>query len=122
MPQFVDLYIKPDIDPTFSSTEIETNEPADIFIQQILMYITTDKSRVLGNPDFGENQEKYLFNTNISTDSYAKALREGIALYCPLSYNFNYDIRVRFMKQQNQDIAMIEIFVDGLPKSVVFVR
>ena len=61
MARLRDLYIKREVEPGFDSERLEVTDDLDSTIQQVKMTLFTRKGEVLGEPNFGIDVEKFLF-------------------------------------------------------------
>jgi hypothetical protein len=65
MSQLRDFYLRPETDPAYRPNQLEVYDDLESAIQQIKMTLFTRKGEVLGDPDFGVELEKYLFEFSI---------------------------------------------------------
>ena len=66
MANFRDIYIKSEEDPGFRPDQVEVYDELEAVLQQIKMTLFTNKGEVLGEPDFGLQVEKYLFEFSVN--------------------------------------------------------
>ena len=64
-----DLYIKRPGDPGYDADKIIEEEELAMLIAQIKMILLTKKQSVLGSPNFGIDEESYLFRFEGSVDT-----------------------------------------------------
>lgn len=112
----VDIYFKLEEYPFYDQTEIEVNDNVEIFLQQVEMILTTPKTSVLGDPDFGCALETYLWDTQVSSSAIKQEVLDQIATYIDYEIRsyIDYDINVAFIKGEVWDTAVIDIVIDGI--------
>lgn len=81
MVQLRDFYTREDGDAKYEDSRLEISDDLESAIQQIKMTIFTNKGDVLGEPDFGLDIEKYLFEYNIDSDGIARDASAQINKY-----------------------------------------
>ena len=109
----VDIYLRNSTDPTYEEGRAEISEELDLFLQQIEMVILTPKGSVMGDPDYGASLDTYLWSFGkTGPELEAEAMRQ-INKYC--SYRVNYDVEIYATVQEInfQDIAVIDIAING---------
>jgi hypothetical protein len=72
MAQLRDFYIRPEGDPAFRPEQLEVYDELESALQQIKMTLFTKKGEVLGEPEFGLEVEKYLFEFTIDPFALTK--------------------------------------------------
>jgi len=72
MTQLRDFYIRPENDPAYRPDQFEVYDELESALQQIKMTLFTRKGEVLGDPEFGVETEKYLFEFNIDPFALTK--------------------------------------------------
>lgn len=65
MAQVRDFYLRSSNDPAFRPDQLEVYDDLESMLQQIKMTLFTQKGEVLGEPNFGVDVEKYLFEFSI---------------------------------------------------------
>jgi hypothetical protein len=81
MIQLRDFYTRTDGDAKYEDGRLEISDDLESAIQQIKMTLFTNKGEVLGEPDFGLDIEKYLFEYSIDSDIIAKEATMQINRY-----------------------------------------
>jgi hypothetical protein len=81
MAQLRDFYTRTDGDAKYEDDRLEISDDLESAVQQIKMTLFTNKGEVLGEPDFGLNIEKYLFEYSIDSDAIAKEASMQINKY-----------------------------------------
>jgi hypothetical protein len=60
-----EFYLRPTEDPAYVPDQLEINDELESTVQQIKMTLFTNRGEVLGEPNFGVEVEKYLFEFSI---------------------------------------------------------
>lgn len=81
MAQLRDFYTREGDDIKFQEGRLEISDDLESAIQQIKMTLFTNKGEVLGEPDFGLDIEKYLFEYSINRESIAREAAGQINKY-----------------------------------------
>jgi hypothetical protein len=76
-----DFYLRPEEDPQFERDRVEISDDLESAIQQIKMTLFTNKGEVLGEPDFGVDIDKYLFEYSLDPDGIASEATVQINKY-----------------------------------------
>lgn len=107
---FRDFYIGYEGHPRFKVNRIITDDIIRVIIQKFEMILFTNKGEVLGDPDFGGDLIKYLYETKISADSVRSIIIQQINDYISEIRNINYQLSVRFEQDPEnfQDVMIIE--------------
>jgi phage baseplate assembly protein W len=118
MAQTRDFYLREENDPAFRPSQLEVYDDLESTIQQVKMTLFTRKGEVLGEPDFGINIEKYLFEFSISPfrlsndaesqiNKYVSETRKRKITARPASYNDD---------RSNREIFVLLIDIPELKK------
>ena len=107
---FRDFYIGYEGHPKFKVNRIITDDIIRVIIQKFEMILFTNKGELLGDPDFGGDLIKYLYETKISADSVRSIIIQQINDYISEIRNINYQLSVRFEQDPEnfQDVMIIE--------------
>ena len=112
-----ELYFRGESDPNFMADVLETSSELEALVYQIKMILLTNKTEVLGEKDFGANQEDMLFTTsNMTGAMIAKSMVDQINQYSELARAYNIDLdvkRSRDPNNPNRDIMFLDIKVNG---------
>lgn len=91
-----------------STTTIENT--AEFVLQQIDILLDTDKSEVLGEPRFGSDYDKFLYELNISNTYIENYIYNNITENVDLM-GWELSIHVDLMVGTKTDIILVEISV-----------
>lgn len=81
MPQYRDFYLRPESDPAYQPDQLEVYDELENALQQIRMTLFTSKGEVLGEPNFGTDVDKYLFEFEIDPFSLTRDASSQINTY-----------------------------------------
>ncbi len=79
--QIRDLYLKSENDPGFDPNQLEVIDDIDSTLQQIKLTLFTRKGDVLGEPNFGIDVERFLFDFEPDPIFIQQEAREQINNY-----------------------------------------
>ena len=81
MAQLRDFYLRSSSDPAFRPNQLEVYDDLESLLQQIKMILFTQKGEVLGEPNFGLDVEKYLFEFSVDPFSLTREAAAQINTY-----------------------------------------
>ena len=108
MSKLRDFYLRQENDPAFRPDQLEVYDELESALQQIKMTLFTRKGEVLGEPDFGVDVEKYLFEFNIDPLLLSRDAGEQINKYVTEARKRNITVKPA---SYADDRANREIFV-----------
>ncbi len=110
---FRELYIGYKGHPRFTINKIIVDDIIRVIVQKYEMILFTNKGELLGDPDFGCDLERLLFETKISAFAVKKIIKEQIAEYITELTNINYSLEVKFEEdpENYQDVMIINFTV-----------
>lgn len=108
MAQLRDFYLRVEADPAFRPGQFEVYDELESALQQIKMTLFTNKGEVLGEPDFGLQVEKYLFEFSIDPFLLTREAGDQINRYVGEARKRNITVKPA---SYNDDKAGREIFV-----------
>lgn len=83
----------------------------DIFLQEIDVIFSTEKSTVFGHRAFGINIEHLLWSTSFNSEYLSSMIKQEIQRSSVAATNFRYDVNVSLMKGVSRDIGVIELHI-----------
>lgn len=109
MAQLRDFYTREGDDIKFQEGRLEISDDLESAIQQIKMTLFTNKGDVLGEPEFGLDIEKYLFEYSIDSESIAKDATMQINKYSGKLINRPISVESTIYPDQvsNRDIFVL---------------
>lgn len=107
---FRDLYIGYEGHPKFRVNKIITDDLIRVIIQKYEMLIFTNKGELLGDPNFGADLERLLYETKISAPAVRSIIIDQINEYIPELKDVNYQLDVTFEEdpERYQDVMVVE--------------
>jgi hypothetical protein len=110
---FRDHYIGYPGHPRFVVNKIITDDIIRVIIQKYEMILFTNKGEVFGDPDFGADLEKLLYETKISAPAVRNMIIEQINEYISEISSINYKLDVKFEEdpERYQDVMVVEFTI-----------
>lgn len=107
---FRDFYIGYEGHPKFRVNKIITDDLIRVIIQKYEMLIFTNKGELLGDPNFGADLERLLYETKISAPAVRSIIIDQINEYIPELKDVNYQLDVTFEEdpERYQDVMVVE--------------
>jgi len=107
---FKDHYIGYKGHPRFIINKIVEDDVIRVIIQKYEMLLFTNKGDLLGDPDFGCDLTKLLFQTRISAEGVKKIIIEQIRKYISELSTTNFQLEVSFFQdpENYQDVLQID--------------
>ncbi len=96
--------------PKFIVNKIIEDDPIRVIIQKYEMLVFTNKGELLGDPDFGCDLLKILFQTRISSTKVKNIIIQQINKYIPEIAGTGYSIEVTFVDNPDkyQEIMVVD--------------
>jgi len=120
---FRDLYIGYEGHPRFSINKIITDDLIRVIVQKYEMILFTNQGELLGDPNFGCDLTKLLYETKISDSAVKSIIQEQITSYIPELNGTEYGLEVLFQEdpERFQDVLVINFTIaDYEVNSVIF--
>lgn len=116
MPEFdfKDMYIGYQGHPSFQVNKIITDDIIRVIIQKYEMLIFTNKGELYGDPNFGCDLLKLLYETRISASAVENIIHEQIFEYIPEIIDTNYQLSVTFEEdpENYQDVMVVNFTIN----------
>ena len=109
-----DFYTRTQDDPKYTSGIIENSDSLEETIAQIKMTLLTNKGEVLGEPNFGIEVNKYLFEFDIDPFQLSSEASSQIDSF--VTGSNIYDIKVkpsRYSDDKDRDVFVLGIDITG---------
>lgn len=107
--------------PRYTENSLEIHDKLINLIQKIEILLYTPKGSILGQPDFGIDLEKYIFETNVSSDYIRNEINMQIWKYVQSSEDSTYPVtcRVNFYERDSESsfVCVVDIFIGEYPIS-----
>src|SRR5690606_15009682 len=96
--------------PKFVVNKIIEDDPIRVIIQKYEMLIFTNKGDLLGDPDFGCDLQRLLFETKVSDVRVKSLISQQIDKYIPEISGINYELDVVFYDnpEKYQEIMVVK--------------
>jgi hypothetical protein len=119
-----DIYIKHENDPGYNAESIVEQEEIQILLAQIKMTLMTPKNSVLGENQYGVDEDKFLFTFSNSFDTIGieNTIRTQLQDHCTLLKNRNWTAKAYIMPDgidQNRDAIHIMLTIDESVRFVI---
>ena len=107
---FKDHYIGYKGHPRFIINKIVEDDVIRVIIQKYEMLLFTNKGELLGDPDFGCDLPKLLFQTRVSAEGVRKIVLQQIRKYVPELSTTNFQLEASFFQdpENYQDVLQID--------------
>lgn len=106
---FVDFYIKYKTHPRFVDKRMIEDDLIQVIVQKYEMILFTNKGEVLGDPNFGGDLPKLLYQTRVSAETVERNLLEQIFEYIPEITNLNFQLKVEFLTDNENFQEIMQI-------------
>lgn len=106
---FTDFYIGYKDHPKFVDKKMIEDDLIRVIIQKYEMIIFTNKGEVLGDPNFGGDLPKLLYQTRVSAESVERSLLDQIFEYIPEISNLNFQLKAGFLADSENYQEIMEI-------------
>lgn len=109
-----DFYMRHELDPKFRPDQIEVYDEVEASINQVRMTLLTNKGEVLGEPQFGLQVEKYLFDFELDPFALSDEANEQIQLYISESKKRNIKVTPTYTTdEKDRKIYSLQISISG---------
>jgi phage baseplate assembly protein W len=118
---FRDFYIGYESHPRFTINKIIVDDLVRVIVQKYEMIIFTNKGELYGDPNFGCDLTKLLFETKISAEGVKGIITNQINEYIPELSLTNYTLDVEFREdpERYQDVMIIDLRFAGYEVNAV---
>ncbi len=109
-----DFYMRSEGDPKYKSGVIQVSDDTEEAISQIKMTLLTDKGEVLGEPEFGLEVNKYLFDFETNPFGLSNEANLQIEKYVASSKIKNIEVSPsKFTDDRDRDVFVLEVNING---------
>ena len=109
-----DFYMRSEEDPNYKKGILEVSDNTEEAISQVKMTLLTEKGSVLGDPDFGLDVNKYLFDFDVDPFGLSNDANNQIDKYVSASKLKNITVTPsKFTDDKDRDVFVLEIGIDG---------
>ena len=119
-----DIYLKHENDPGYEELSFIEREELQVLLAQIKMTLLTPTKTVLGESDYGVDEESFLFDLSDSVDlaGLEIGVRYQLKQYCSLLKNRNFDVKAYLVPDgidQFRDSIHLLLTIDGKARFVI---
>jgi hypothetical protein len=109
-----DFYMRPETDPLYRPDQIEIYDEVEACVNQIKMTLLTNKGEVLGEPNFGLEVEKYLFDFELDPFKLAESANSAIQTYVSESRKRKVSAKPSYLTdEKDRKVYLLQINIDG---------
>lgn len=109
-----DFYMRSEGDPKYKSGVLQVSDDTEEAVSQIKMTLLTEKGSVLGEPNFGLDVNKYLFDFDTDPFGLSNDANSQVELYVASAKKKNINvIPSKFTDDKDRDVFVLEINIDG---------
>jgi len=107
---FIDFYIKYPGHPNYTSYKFIEDDTVRVILQKYEMILFTNKGELLGDPNFGCDLTKLLYETKISAEAVKSTIIVQINTYISELQGTNYTLEVTFQQdpENYQDVMIVD--------------
>ena len=105
----IDFYILYPGNPGYIDGRMIEDDLVRVIIQKYEMILFTNKGEVLGDPNFGGDLPKLLYQTKVSAQTVEKSILEQIFDYIPEISNINFQLTVDFYADPSNYQDIMEV-------------
>ena len=107
---FSDFYLGYPGHPRFRDKELIEDDVIAVIVQKWEMILFTNKGEVFGDPEFGADLPKLLFETKVSATNVENDIRDQISTYIPEIRSIPYKLSVSFYQDPENYQDVMEVF------------
>jgi hypothetical protein len=109
-----DFYMRPENDPKYREDQIEVYDEIEACIDQVKMTLLTNKGEVLGEPNFGIQPEKYLFEFDLNPINLTDDALTQIEKYVSESKKRKVTVKPSYTTdERDRKVFALQIGIDG---------
>lgn len=109
-----DFYMRTESDPKYREDQIEVYDEIEASITQTRMTLLTNKGEVLGEPSFGLQVEKYLFEFELNPFQLSDDANQQIQKYVSESRKRNISAKPSYLEdEKGRKVYILQINIDG---------
>jgi hypothetical protein len=109
-----DFYMRTEGDPKYREDQIEVYDEIEACMNQVKMTLLTNKGEVLGEPGFGLQIERYLFDFELDPFKLSDDASAQIQDYVTESKKRNIKVRPSYTTdEKDRKVYALQIAIDG---------
>ena len=109
-----DFYMRSDGDPKYKKGILQVSDETEEAVSQIKMTLLTEKGEVLGEPEFGLDVNKYLFDFETDPFGLSNQATSQVERYVSASKFKNIEIKPsKFTDDRDRGVFVLEVNING---------
>lgn len=109
-----DFYMRSENDPKYKKDILENSDELEEAITQIKMTLLTEKGEVLGEPDFGIDVNKYLFEYEIDPFALSEQAYSQLEVYVAASRTHDIEVTpAEYTDEKDRKSFVLGINING---------
>ena len=109
-----DFYMRSDGDPKYKKGILQVSDETEEAVSQIKMTLLTEKGEVLGEPEFGLDVNKYLFDFETDPFGLSNQATSQVERYVSASKFKNIEIKPsKFTDDRDREVFVLEVNING---------
>jgi hypothetical protein len=109
-----DFYMRAPSDPKYRPDQIEVYDEIEASISQVRMTLLTNRGEVLGEPGFGIESEKYLFEFELDPFKLAEDANNQISKYVGEARKRKISAKPQYITdEKDRKVYVLSVSIDG---------
>lgn len=109
-----DFYMRSEEDPNYKKGILQVSDDTEEAISQVKMTVLTERGSVLGEPDFGLDVNKYLFDFETDPFKLSNDANSQIERFVASAKIKNIDVEPStFTDEKDRDVFVLKINIEG---------
>lgn len=109
-----DFYMRSKEDPKYKTGVLQVSDETEEAVSQVRMTLLTERGSVLGEPNFGLDVNKYLFDFDTDPFGLSDEANSQIEMYVASAKKKNIDvIPSKFTDDKDRDVFVLEVNING---------
>jgi hypothetical protein len=118
-----DFYIGSEDDPGYLPNQVEVYDDLQAAVQQVALTVLTQQGEVLGEPNFGLDVEKYLFEFDVDPFGLSEAANSQIQTYVSEARKRKLSVSPGYLneeRERNTYVLQILINEEKTPFAILY--
>jgi len=109
-----DFYMRPESDPKYRPDQVEVYDEIEACINQVKMTLLTNKGEVLGEPNYGIEPEKYLFEFELDPFKLSDDANAQIQDYVSEAKKRSVSVKPQYTTdEKDRKIYILQVDISG---------
>lgn len=83
----------------------------NLFLSELHVLFSTEKGSVLGNRNFGNSIEHYLWSTTYNSSLIVSSVTQNILDFCLTNTYFSWEVQFNMIKGISKDIGVVDVII-----------